>query len=148
MPPLVQREQVQGIFDVKSQTTSPWIQPKKQHGFFRSSSQKGRNCRKPESQPGQFGETESHCGETEPVRLEILKTENVTSISKNSTDIVKIDNKSKQKQSRRKEKYNKQLSLKFLGNNVNSLVSKLVSFENVLNVEKPSAFFLQETKLG
>ena len=38
--------------------------------------------------------------------------------------------------------------MKLIGNNVNSLVSKLESFENVISVEKPSVIFLQETKLG
>ena len=42
----------------------------------------------------------------------------------------------------------KDFSLKFLGNNANSLMSKLVSLENLLSVENPSAVFLKEIKLG
>ena len=40
------------------------------------------------------------------------------------------------------------MNLKLMGNNVNSLISKLESFEYVISVEKPSVVFLQETKLG
>ena len=38
--------------------------------------------------------------------------------------------------------------MKFIGNNVNSLLSKLESFDHVISVIKPSVIFLQETKLG
>ena len=57
-------------------------------------------------------------------------------------------NKSKKKRIRRIENKSKDFSLKILGNNCNSLLSKLESLEYVLCVEKPSVICLQETKLG
>ena len=42
----------------------------------------------------------------------------------------------------------KDISLKILGNNANSLLQKLESFENLIISEKPAIIFLQETKLG
>ena len=49
---------------------------------------------------------------------------------------------------RRRENNNKEVSLKLYGNNANSLGSKLESLEKIIKVQKPSVFFLQETKLG
>ena len=57
-------------------------------------------------------------------------------------------NKSKQKRIRRRLSRKKEISLKLMGNNANSLFSKLEALEFVLFVEKPSAIFLQETRLG
>ena len=56
--------------------------------------------------------------------------------------------KSRRKRLRRRRNKKKEISLKLMGNNVNSLLQKLESLENVLSVEKPSVIFLQETKLG
>ena len=57
-------------------------------------------------------------------------------------------NKSKRKRNRRKENRRKEISLKILGNNVNSLAQKFEALEHVLVVEKPAVIFLQETRLG
>ena len=48
---------------------------------------------------------------------------------------------------RRKESRSKKYNFKLMGNNANSLLSKMESLENVLSVDKPSAIFLQETRL-
>ena len=57
-------------------------------------------------------------------------------------------NISKRKRKRKQENRKKEISLKLMGNNVNSLVQKLPALEHLLSVEKPSAIFLQETRLG
>ena len=49
---------------------------------------------------------------------------------------------------RRKEKKEKQFSLKLLGNNVDGLYKKFEALCHLLLTEKPSVLFLQETKLG
>ena len=64
------------------------------------------------------------------------------------THTINTKNKSKEKRRRRKERKEKNICLKLLGGNANSLVQKFESLENVLSVEKPSVVFLQETKLG
>ena len=48
------------------------------------------------------------------------------------------------KKSKSKNKVN---NFKILGNNPNGISSKRKSFQNLLNLEKPSVFTLQETKL-
>ena len=53
-------------------------------------------------------------------------------------------NKSKRKRIRRKQNKEKQFSLKFVGNNADSLMNKLEALENIM-LENPSAIFLQET---
>ena len=42
----------------------------------------------------------------------------------------------------------KQITLKFLGNNVDGILNKLESLENIIKTENPGAIFLQETKVG
>ena len=57
-------------------------------------------------------------------------------------------NKSKNKRLRRKERKNRSLTLKLLGNNVDGLKNKLESLEHLIISENPSVFFFQETKMG
>ena len=54
-------------------------------------------------------------------------------------------NKSKRKKIRRKQNKEKQFSLKFVGNNAGSILSKLEALENIM-LENPSVIFLQETQ--
>ena len=79
-----------------------------------------------------------------------IKQENISNILKNVeyTKVETIYNKSKRKRMRRRQDKKVEFSMKLFGNNVNSLASKMESLENLLRVEKPSAVFLQETKLG
>ena len=42
----------------------------------------------------------------------------------------------------------KDTTLKILGNNVDGILHKLESLENIFNFENPGAIFLQETKVG
>ena len=57
-------------------------------------------------------------------------------------------NKSKKKRIRRRDNKRKDIGLTIVGNNANSLLQKLESFENIIITEKPAVIFLQETKLG
>ena len=58
-----------------------------------------------------------------------------------------VNNKSKRKRIRRKENKGKEISLKLMANNTNSLATKLEALEHILCTEKPSILFLQKTKL-
>ena len=58
------------------------------------------------------------------------------------------DNKSKKKRNRRKKNKVKDITLKLLGNNVDGILNKLESLENIIKTENPGAIFLQETKVG
>ena len=61
---------------------------------------------------------------------------------------LKSENKSKRKRNRRKENKVKDVTLKLLGNNVDGILNKLESLENIVKTENPGAIFLQETKVG
>ena len=58
------------------------------------------------------------------------------------------ENESKRKRIRRKIKRRKSFSLKFLGNNVDGIMTKLEALEFVIISEEPSVIFLQETKVS
>ena len=60
---------------------------------------------------------------------------------------VPVNNKIKRKRMRRRGNKKKEICLKLMGNNVNSLLQKLEALEFVLFEEKPSIIFLQETRL-
>ena len=61
---------------------------------------------------------------------------------------LKSDNKSKQKRNRRKNNKVREITLKLLGNNVDGILNKLESLENIIKTENPGVIFLQETKVG
>ena len=59
----------------------------------------------------------------------------------------KPHNKSKQKRLRRKHKKRKSLKMNLIGNNVDGILKKLESLENLIQHENPAVIFLQETQV-
>ena len=59
---------------------------------------------------------------------------------------LKGDNKSKRKCNRRKNNKVKQLTLKFLGNNVGGILNKLESLENIIKTEIQRQYFNKKLK--